>query len=235
MKKLIIVAIIATFAANIFSQKLEVGFLAGYQHTNAWAFVGGEADKIDFKPNSNAGFNVGGIMLWNIRKGFGLDLQLLYSMRSYGFDMVYQQKPNEKVIFKRQTYLLELPIHMHWRFSVNNDVKIYPLLGASFNVNLHGKDYAYLDDANLKPIDKVTKNEDLFDKSNGRMYRFEISPEIGLLVKYKNWGFRPVYSVGVTNLTKPKYGWSFPLPEKQSKYLFNRELKLSFIYTFKIK
>lgn len=232
MKRLIVVAIIAVFATNTFSQKLEIGFIAGYQHTNAWAFVGGEVDKIDFKSKPCAGFNAGGIMLWNVHKKFGLDFQLLYSMRSYGFDMVYQQKPEETVTLKRQMFLLELPIHMNWRFSVGKDLKIYPLLGASFNANLHGKDYAY--DQNLKPIDKVTKNEDLFDKDNGRLYRFEISPEVGVLVKYKNWGFRPVYSVGVTNLTRPKYGWSFPLPEKQSKYLFNRELKLSFIYTFKV-
>ena len=234
MKKFLLIATFAILSANIFSQKLELGFIGGYQHTNAYAFVGGEINKINFNPKSGPGFNIGGFMLWSFHKNLGMDLQILYSMRSYKFNMLYQEQ-DTAVIFKRQMFMLELPIHLNYRIKINDEFTIYPTLGASFGVNIHGKDYAYLDTDSRKPIDKATKSDDLFSKSNGRINRFEISPEIGVLIKYKNWGFRPMYSVGVTNLTRSNYGWSFSLPEKQSKYLFNRELKLSILYTFKIR
>ncbi len=232
MKKSFIAILTILLTISVSAQKLELGFVGGYQHTFPFALVGGDIDKIDFNHKSGAGFNVGGYFGWNFNKLLGIDFQLMYAMRSYSFDMQYKET-SPTIIFKRQTFFVELPLHLNYKIKVKEHLYIAPLLGVSLNMAVNGKDIAYEHTLTQKPIDKVTTSDDLFGK-NGRMNRFELSPEIGCLVKYKHWGFRPIYSVGVNNLTKQKFGWTFPLPEGQSKYLFNRELKLSIIYTFDV-
>ena len=232
MKRIILAISVFFFSINIFAQKFELGFIGGYQLTNAYAFVGGDIDKINFNPKPGSGFSIGGYFGWTFHKNFGLDVQLLYAMRSYSFNMQYV-KSDTSTIFKRQQFNLELPVHLNYRIKINNKFTIYPLIGASVNMALHGKDIAYENTDVQKPVDKKTDSSSLFNK-DGRTNRFEFSPEIGILFKYKNLGIRPLYSIGVTNLTNKSFSWTFYLPKDQSKYLFNRELKLTITYTFKL-
>ncbi len=232
MKKAFLAILSLLLATNIYAQKLEIGFIGGYQHTFPYALVSGDVNKINFNPRSGMGFNVGGYFGWNFYKNFGMDFQLVYAMRSYSFNMRYMDD-EITTIFKRQVFNIELPVHLNYKFKVNDQLSVLPLVGVSVNASIHGKDMAYQNTATQKPIYRETSNDELFGKE-GRMYRFEIAPEIGVLFKYKNWGIRPIYSTSLTNITRPSFGWTYSLPSKQTKYLFNHVIKLSAIYTFKL-
>ena len=235
MKKAFIAILSLILTTNIFSQKIEIGFIGGYHHTFPYAFTSGDIDVVRFNPRSGAGFVVGGYFGWNFYKDFGMDFQLLYTMRSYSFNMSYNNDTTRKysTIFNRQVFSIELPIHINYQFKVNDDLSVYPVLGATVSMGIHGKDLAYEDSEYRKPINKETDSGELFGKS-GRMYRFEVSPEIGVLFKYKNWGIRPMYSVGLLNRTRKEFDWTYPLPNGQTKFLFNQRATLSVIYTFKL-
>jgi hypothetical protein len=235
MKKAFIAILSLILTTNIFSQKIEIGFIGGYHHTFPHAFTSGDIDVVRFNPRSGAGFVAGGYFGWNFYKDFGMDFQLLYTMRSYSFNMSYNNDTTRKysTIFNRQVFGIELPIHINYKFKVNDDLSVYPVLGATVSMGIHGKDLAYEDSEYRKPINKETDSGELFGKS-GRMYRFEVSPEIGLLFKYKNWGIRPMYSVGLLNRTRKEFDWTYPLPSGQTKFLFNQRATLSVIYTFKL-
>jgi hypothetical protein len=97
---------------------------------------------------------------------------------------------------------------------------------------LHGKDIAWQNTELQKPIDLRTK--DLYGKDN-RLNRFEIAGEAGLMLKYKNYGVRALYSVGLTNLTTKKYDFGLGLPSNQSRYIFNGVFKVSFVYAFNLR
>ncbi len=227
-------AVIALFVtATISAQKLEIGFIGGYQHTFPYALVSGDVDKIDFNPRGGMGFHVGGYFGWNFYGNLGMDFQLLYAMRSYSFNMDYVND-TLTTIFKRQVFNLELPVHLYYRFRVNSRLTVAPVVGVAVAASIHGKDIAYRDIASQKPINKETENDALFGKKEGRMYRFGLSSEVGAMFNFGNWGIRPLYSVTLTNLTRQGFGWTYALPSGQTKYLFNHVVRLSAIYTFRV-
>lgn len=232
MKKIFVIIIAIFVATNLSAQKLEIGFIGGYQHTIPYALVSGDVDKIDFNPRSGIGFHIGGYFDWKFYGDLGMDFQLQYAMRSYSFNMMYVND-SLSTIFKRQVFNIEFPLHLNYRFKINDNFSISPVVGASVAASIHGKDLAYRNVETKKPVNKETDNGELFGKE-GRMYRFSLAPELGATFKFGNWGIRPLYSVTITNLTRKEFGWTYSLPLGQTKYLFNHVVRLSAIYTFKI-
>ena len=106
MKKAFIAILSLILTTNIFSQKIEIGFIGGYHHTFPYAFTSGDIDVVRFNPRSGAGFVAGGYFGWNFYKDFGMDFQLLYTMRSYSFNMSYNNDTTRKysTIFNRQVF-----------------------------------------------------------------------------------------------------------------------------------
>ena len=236
MKKIILAIILIAAPLVVSAQKLRAGFIGGYQHTFPYAMVSGDVNKITFNPRSGMGIHVGGYLGWNFRSRLWLDVQLLYSMRSYRFDMQFNNDPKRTAttIFKRQVFYAELPLHLGYSFRIDDNISILPIVGASFSAALHGKDIAYEATELQKPMTLETENKNLFDK-DGRMYRFGLSPEIGVDIRYKDWAVRPLYSVSINNITRQNFGWTYTLPSAQTKYLFNHVVRLSAIYMFKIQ
>ena len=226
MKKIFIIFSFTIICISISAQRL--GFVGGYQLTTPFPIVAGKV--IDFNEKSGSGFHVGGYFDWDFHKCFGLDAQILYAMRNIKFDMHY--KSDTTTIFKRNTFNFEIPLHVYANFHIKKGWFLSPFLGPSFAIGLHGKDIAWQNTEHQKPVDLQTK--DLYGKDN-RMNRFEIAGEAGLMLKYKNYGARASYSLGLTNLTTKKYAFTTSLPPNYNRYLFNGVFKLSFVYVFDLR
>ena len=213
---------------NISAQRL--GFVGGYQLTTPFPLVAGKV--IDFNEKSGSGFHIGGYFDWDFHKRLGLDVQILYTMRNIKFDMHNKLRTDTfSTIFKRNTFNFEIPIHIYANFHIKKGFILAPFLGPSLNIGLHGKDIAWQNTALQKPVDLQTK--DLYGKDN-RMNRFELAGELGLMFKYKNYGARASYSIGLTNLATQKYDFTFNLKD-YGKNLYNGVFKLSFVYVFDLR
>ncbi|MDR0830215.1 MAG: PorT family protein [Prevotellaceae bacterium] len=231
MKKLILISFLTLFCTVISAQRL--GFIGGYQLTTPFPFsynIYNEQD-VNFNAASGSGFHVGGYFDWNIKSGYGLDAQILYSMRTTKFNLHYLS--DTTTIFRRNIFSLEVPIHFFLNFPIKKGWTLSPYIGPSLTIGLHGKDIAWENTDREKPVDYQTS--DLFDKDNGRLMRFELAGQIGLTAKYRNYAIRTGYSMSLTNLANQKFNWTLPLPSKQKNYLFNGVFSLSFIYVFDLR
>ena len=230
MKKIIIIFSFTMLCVNISAQRL--GFVGGYQLTTPFPLVAGKV--IDFNEKSGSGFHIGGYFDWDFHKRFGLDIQLLYTMRNIKFDINYlpDTTRNFTTHFVRNTFYFEVPIHVYANLHIKKGWILSPFLGPSINIGLHGKDIAWENTDLQKPVDLQTK--DLYGKDN-RMNRFELAGEAGFMLKYKNYGVRTSYSLGLTNLTTKKYAFTTNLPSNYNRYLFNGVFKLSFVYVFDLR
>lgn len=231
MKKIVIIFLFTAICVSISAQR--VGFIGGYQLTMPFPVVSGKV--INFNEKSGSGFHIGGYFDWDFHKRFGLDAQLLYAMRNVKFDIHYLS--DTTTIFKRTTFNFEIPIHIYANFHTKKGFMIAPFLGPSINIGLHGKDIAWQNTEHQKPVDLQTK--DLYGKDK-RMNRFEIAGEAGLMFKYKNYGARASYSLGLTNLTTKDFNFTTTLPKSHNsqnynKYLYNGIFKLSFVYVFDLR
>jgi len=232
MKKIILTFLLSIIYVAVSAQRL--GFIGGYQLTTPFPIVAGKV--IDFNEKAGSGFHVGGYFDWEFHKRYGLDFQLLYAMRSNTFDIHYLSDTTTH--FVRNTFNLEIPIHIYANLRIKKEFILAPFLGPSFNIGLHGKDIAWQNTDLQKPVDLQTKN--LYGKDN-RMNRFEIAGEAGIMMKYKNYGVRASYSVGLTNLITQNYAFTTTLPSGSSnkknynKYLYDGVFKLSFVYVFDLR
>ncbi|MDR3327868.1 MAG: PorT family protein [Prevotellaceae bacterium] len=226
MKKTIIITSLLILCTSLSAQRL--GFIGGYQLTNSYAVVGGKT--VDFNPKAGSGFHVGAYFDWTFKKNYGIDAQLVYALRNTKFDLHYNS--DTTIIFKRQIFNLELPVHIYANYRLGKDFVLSPFLGPSFNMGLHGKDIAWENTDYQKPVDM--ENKSLFDKDS-RINRFEVAGDIGVSLKYRNYAIRTLYSVGFTNLTRKNFDWTLSLASNRNKYLFNRVFKISFVYVFDLK
>jgi len=215
---------------NISAQR--VGFIGGYQLTNPFPIVQIEKSgtRIDFNEKSGSGFHIGGYFDWDFHKRFGFDAQVLYAMRNYTFDIYY--KSDTTTHFIRNIFNFEIPLHIYANFHIKKGWFLSPFLGPSIAIGLHGKDIAWQNTEHQKPVDLQTK--DLFGKDN-RINRFELAGEAGLMLKYKNYGARVSYSIGLTNLTTKNYTFTTNYNSSLNKYLYNGVFKLSFVYVFDLR
>ncbi|MDR1543274.1 MAG: outer membrane beta-barrel protein [Prevotellaceae bacterium] len=228
MKKLILIFFITICCSTVYGQRL--GFIGGYQLTNSYAIVGGK--NVDFNQTAGSGFLVGGYFDWNIKKSYGIDVQVLYTMRTSKFNLHYLS--DTTTIFRRYMFNFEIPLHLYVNIPLKKNWILSPYLGPALAIGLHGQDVAWQNVPDWqKPVD--SKKSDLFEKDKGRLNRFELAGQIGLTVKYKNYGLRAGYSLGLTNLTQKNFDWTLSLPAAQNKYLFNGVFSVAFIYAFDLK
>jgi hypothetical protein len=231
MKKIILISFFTIFCLSISAQRL--GFIGGYQLTSSYAIAGKIADNsINFNPTSGSGFLVGGYFDWNIKNLYGLDAQLLYSMRSTKFDLHYIS--DTTTILKRKTFQLEVPLHFYLNFPLKKGWILSPYIGPALSIGLHGKDIAWENTDFKKPVDLQT-SEMYGAKEKGRVNRFELAGQIGLTAKYRNYGIRAGYSVGLTNLTKQTFDWTLSPTKLPQTRLYNGDFSASFIYVFDLR
>lgn len=225
MKKIIITICCLLGFGTISAQRL--GMLGGIQMTNTWALAG----KCEFNPHLGLGFTTGAIFDYNFSQRFGFEAGLLYNMRRTTFDIDYNHAETT-VHFRRTHFYLDIPLHLYVDFPMKKNVIWAFFAGPSVNVALHGKDIAWENTPQQKPV--AMDNENIFGNDK-RTYRLQIAAGIGTAIKYTHFEWRLGYNVSLNNMTVKEFLWFSGMTYAQNKYLRDGNLTFSFAYLFDLK
>ncbi|MDO4190424.1 MAG: porin family protein [Bacteroidales bacterium] len=226
MKKIVLVILFIATTLTISAQRL--GFMGGFQLTNAWALAG----KCDFNAKPGPGFTVGALFEANVSHRLGIEVGALYNMRHTTFDIDYELHSDTTVHMARTLFYLDIPVHLYVNFPLKNATTMSLFFGPSINVGLHGQDIAWENTEQKKPVgyDK----DELFGKDN-RLMRLQFSGELGLAVKHKAFEWRASYNASINNMTQQSFLWYVGLRDGQNKYLRDGNFKLTFAYMFDLR
>ncbi len=212
-------------ALGVQSQKL--GFIGGPSMN--YGLIWSENSDASYKPLPGPGFHAGGLFEWDITNRWGWDAALMYDMRSSNFNMNYAQS-DTTTFFSRQLFYMNVPVHIYVNVPIRNKYVFSFFIGPSLGVGLHGRDAAWMMLDNKKPV--TSQDEEMYDKDNGRVTRWDIAAEVGMAFKYKAYQVRLAYQHSLNNSTKNGYQYTMPFSKSVDNFYTQGSLRLSFAYLF---
>lgn len=195
------------FSTLVSAQKL--GLQGGYAFTNAFVDINLSNSRFSYSSTPASGFTVGPIFSWDFYDHFGADAAIMATLRGANLRLQYNDKT--PIVFSRQNYYVEIPLHAYFRQKISNvELQIY--LGPSFNIGLDGWDYAFLDNDVQRPLfDTKIDNEKIYGEY-GSLKRFEFGVDAGVGAEWKNVQFKLRYQIGVNNISKNR-GYPYGIQE----------------------
>ncbi len=217
MKKTYLLLFALIFCSNITNAQNYTGHKNTIQHK--LGVVAGANFNVSAKPDVGTknkirpGFLVGGkyeLHFWN---GFYTDATMLFTLKSFRFDSRISAE-----YVQRNMFNIEIPIHLGYRYKINEKVAVFGSAGPYFGFGIYGFWKQKLEIHN-KPGHNI-HNVDLYKKNSGD-YRGEFGLGYKLGVElFNHYQFMMGYDWGMTNLNKYYHK------------MRNRNLHLSVAYLF---
>lgn len=194
MKKLIVIALLGALVMPGMAQELRVGATAGV-NVNA--------------PSGNytgqTGFHVGvkgELGLPQAAKGWFMDFGALLSSHAWKGRGYYDNVSGTHLQWKVAPYYLNVPVHVGYKFSCSDNLKLFASVGPYVNIGLFGKETMTATLAGNSTKSTVTDNvfagEERFDWGLGFRLGAELYDHWQLSVGY-DWGMKETCKAGIRN------------------------------------
>lgn len=202
MKKINLIALFAFVVVSISiqaSNPIRLGVTAGANF-----------NKNKKHSNMKTGFHVGVTSDYHLVNNFYLNTSLLFIEKGTKSNPFYfSSEPSMEVVYTRESYYLELPIHLSYKINLSNSLALIPSAGPYLSVGLFGK-----------AKNSIGESQSLYKKNSGdNRLDFGLGAKVAFQVRNK-------YQIGV--------GYDLGLV-KTNKYhdnSKNRNLSVSLGYMF---
>lgn len=193
MKKIMFVAALLVTAVSVSAQNFRLGVTAGANISNMSLKDEGYSLSCD----SKVGFNVGvkaELGLPSVAEGLFVDAALLYAQKGTKFE-----EEGRKEVFNMG--YLELPLHIGYKYAINDNFAIFGQVGPYVSYGLDGK-MKVDHDGGSYDLNLFKETKDERDTYAAPLNRFDAGLSVGIGVEFvKNIQLKFDYSKGLANIT----------------------------------
>lgn len=206
MKKVFLLLLAAFYFGGSKAQEVKIGVLAGMNVSSPSNL------------NSQLGFHVGAKGELQFQNNLYVDLGLSLSSKGWKTDGYYDGQ--ESRTWKGTPYYLEMPLHLGYKVSVGENIKLLGSVGPYVGLGVFGKSTCSIETKGKTTTQTVSDN--LF--KDKQQERFDWGAGINLGVELHNhYQLSLGYNLGLKNIYKKEKG------ESDRK---NRVVNVSFAYLF---
>ena len=205
MKKILLV-LVTLFCVSVKAQEVKLGVFAGMNLSSPSEL------------NSKLGFNVGVKGEVQFKNNMYLELGLSLTSKGWESKGYYDAMTQETRTWKATPYYLEMPVHLGYKASVGENIKLFGSVGPYVGVGILGKSTYYADSkANGM---KVTTSDNLFKDKLQERLDWGVGARLGAEF-YNHYQVSLGYNLGLKKI--------FKQDRADSK---NRIFNVSFAYLF---
>jgi hypothetical protein len=181
------------FTVFIFSQialAQSYGVVGGLNLTNVYSTVGDDVTSEDFI--SNKGFFIGALAEYSPSEMFGVRSGILFETKGYNYD--YDLVLWEGNLKTKLNYLT-VPVYAMPQYYINDDLKVYGLIGPAFSLGLSGKSINETDNDKEESILSLGNDEEEDDFKS-----FDMGLVFGGGINIQGVNILISYNLGLSNI-----------------------------------
>lgn len=208
MKKILLLLLATLYFGGLRAQEVRLGVFTGMNISNP--------SELD----SKLGFNIGVKGELQFQNNMYLELGLSLSSKGWKSKGYYDAITLETSTWKGTPYYLEIPLHLGYKTSVGENIKLLGSVGPYVGLGMFGKS-AYSVDSKNKVV-TTTTSDNLFKDKLQERFDWGVGVSLGVEI-HNHYQLSLGYNLGLKNIYKKEKGQS------DSK---NRVLNVSFAYLF---
>lgn len=188
MKKLVMLALLGVLVLPGMAQEFRMGATMGLN-------VNAPSGDIKGQTGFNAGLKAE-LGLPQATRGWFMDFGALLSSHGWKNTTYYDHATQTQLVWKATPYYLSIPVHAGYKFSYNDNVKLFAAAGPYINIGLFGKQTT---NATLTGTTTVSSNvfadkaQERFDWGVGFRLGAELHDHWQLSVGY-DWGMKSIFN-----------------------------------------
>lgn len=181
--RMLLVAVFTSACSSVFARSMKYGVVAGFRLSRTpvadfrCGFHLGAKGEFNFSDNANRPY---------------LDFGMSLSARGWKGEIAYLGGENDYVDWNCRLYYLEIPLHIGYKFCVNERIKVLANLGPYLAVGLSGK--SVIDEENGEPSKENPFKNGMykrFDVGAGAELGIEVDQRFQIALGYKMGLIRP--------------------------------------------
>ncbi len=207
MKKLCMLLLALLYIEALQAQEFKVGVFTGMNVSSP------------SKLNSQVGFNVGAKGELSFSNNLFLDLGLSLTSKGWESDSYYDGTTQKTQKWKATPYYLEIPVHVGYKVSVGENIKLLGSVGPYVGLGLFGKNTYTMETGNKTT---ETTSDNLFKDKLQERFDWGVGARLGVEL-YNHYQLSLGYNLGLKRIYKKEQN------QIDSK---NRVFDVSFAYMF---